>query len=134
LAWNEEWLYEIDGVSINDHQSFFCMVPELDNMAEQDLILAPLAGDYPVFIRAQPREGRLTFNIAAGKGCTAVLWQTRLATLRTLFAQGVRHQLVVKARGMATTKSVYFYAEGMMTDYRTRIVSVRAIAPRPVLS
>jgi hypothetical protein len=138
MAWAGQWSYKVGpigaaGTEINDRSTFYCVIPELDNLVEMDTILAEITGDYPVFIRSQQRPSRLTFNIAMGRGTTDALWQTRLATLKGLFPQGVLTQLTVQARGMSSAKTMKFVAEGMLTDFRARIVSVRAVAPKPVL-
>jgi hypothetical protein len=134
LAWNGQWSTKVDGTEINDRDKWWvAAIPELENMAEQDVIMADVAGDYPVFIRSQPRAGPITINIAMAKGCTEPVWQTRLEDLKALFAQGVKHVLTVQVRGMAATKTLKFITVGMTADYRQRIVSVRTISNKPVL-
>ena len=133
MAWNEQWTYVVDGTNLNDHVNTVCEIPEIDNVFGHDVILAQIAGDHPVFIRSQPGEGRLTINVALkGAGLNST-YRTRIDSLRTLLSQGVRHTLTVQVRGMSGSKSLKFYVEGSMVDYKRRLLSVRCVAPKPVL-
>lgn len=133
MAWGNQWIYKVDGVEINDKTNFYCQIPELSNDPEVAIVTAEVAGDYPVVVRTQPQAGRWTFNIAM-KNVTDAQFDTKLATLKAAFTKGARHQLTVQARGMDAPKSTYFWVEGMMVDFRARLVSVRTLVPRPVLS
>jgi len=140
MAWNEQWSYRVkvagsggSGTELNDRTTMFCEIPELDNIMSQDIVMAPLAGDYPVFIRSQPTEGRLTFNIALRDAGAPGTYRSRIDALKALFAHNTKMKLTVQARGMAETKSLYFYVEGSMTDYKRRLISFRVLAPKPVL-
>jgi hypothetical protein len=133
MPWAEQWSYLVDGTNVNDHINYVCQIPEIDNMQNQDVILAQIAGDHPVFIRSQPAEGRLTFNVALKGAGPPATYRTRMDALAALFAQGTRHTLTVQARGMGAAKTLRFYVEGTMVDYTRRLLSVRAVAPKPVL-
>lgn len=134
MAWNEEWTYVVDGLNVNDLALYSCAIPELDNLMQRDIILAQIAGDWPAYIRSQPVEGRFTFNIALLGAGSSPVYRARIDNLRdVVFKQGPYHTLVVKARGMAATRSMDFLVEGGMADYTRRICSFRALAPKPVL-
>jgi hypothetical protein len=136
MAWNEQWSFKIDGTEINRNASnptgtFIVQIPELENQFEQDAILVEIDGDYPAFVRMQPREGQYTILISMTP-CTWGDYQTRLQTLKTLLSPG-QHTLTVQARGMPTAKSVVIVVKSMQIDAKIRLVTVAAVVPRPVL-
>ena len=132
MPWLEQWSYKIDGTEINDRTTLFTQIPELSNVFEQDIILAQIDGDYPVYIRTQPTEGRISFLINIAYSSPAS-FDTTLTSLKALFTQ-VPHTLTVQARGMSTTKTLTFIPQGMMVDYKQRLVTVSAVVPKPVLT
>lgn len=136
MAWNEQWSYKIDGYELNRNASnpsgvFITQIPELDNQFEQDVILVDVDGDYPAFVRTQPREGNYTILISM-LPCSWANYQYRLSTLKTKLSPG-QHTLTVQARGMTTAKSVPIVVKSMQVDAKIRLVTVAAVVPRPVL-
>jgi hypothetical protein len=139
MAWQGVWSYKVDGVELNDGVKFIAMVPEVDNVTPQQVVLAPRDGDYPVFIRSQPQAGNFTILIAvksAAMGMNAgnPEWQARIAELKTLFSPDQYHTLSVKVRGMSNYKSVKFVVESMQADFRSKTVVVSTVAPNPTLT
>jgi hypothetical protein len=133
MVWNNEWTIDVDGTALNDHVSYITTIPELQALPPQRVVLAPIDGDYPVFIRSQPAEGSLTFLIAMKGAGNPTVWDTRITALTTLFATGIYHTLTAKVRGMPNARSMRFITESLQPDFRTRTVVVYATAPRPVL-
>lgn len=132
MVWSEQWSYKIDGTEVNDRTNFFVVVPELDHDFEQEAIMVSVQGDYPSFIRNQPKEGAYTF-IVSMTNCTWATYQTRLATLKAIFSNGI-HTFTVQARGMASAKSVTLVVQGITVQAKERVVTVRTIAPKPVFA
>lgn len=137
------WLYAIDNVNLNDWENFVTeALPELDNVAIHDLVLVAMAGDYPWYVRSQPREGQYTLNVTAVQPnpsggnpapCTPEQWAQRLVVIRSLMTPGP-HVLTVQARGMTAAKSMTVMPASMATTYRIRAISLSLIAPTPVFT
>lgn len=130
-VWGSEWSIRIDGVEINDRVNYWAQIPEISNLFEQDAVLAPVDGDYPVLVRMQPKEGVYTCMIWAG-GEPADFETKRLA-LFTLLTP-VAHTLSVKVRGMADYKSTQVVPKNVIVSYTERMLSAALLAPKPVLS
>lgn len=131
MSWAEQWSYKIDGTEVNDRTNFFTQVPELENTPQMDVILKTVDGDYPSFIRVQPKEMGYTFIIAMTP-CTWATYQSRLQTLKTIFTPGT-HTFTVQARGQASPTSVTIVATGSLSIMpKERIITISVIAPKPV--
>lgn len=134
------WTYRIDALDVNDWANYVVEeLPELDNATIYDLILVPMAGDFPWYVRSQPTEGQFTLNLTAVQpnpfggnpvACTETQWALRLAALRAVLTPGL-HTLTVKARGMTAEKSVQIALRSMATAYKTRGISLSLTAPTP---
>lgn len=131
MAWSEQWTYVVDGVNLNDHVNYVCFIPELQTIPQSRVILAPIDGDFPVFVRAQPMEATYTFLIAVKGAKSAVLWDTLSYQLLSLFTPGVLHTAQVQVRGMTGPRSFQFAVESAQADYRTRTMAVQTVAPKP---
>lgn len=125
------WSYKIDDVEINDGISFVTQVPEIDNSANFDIVLAQIDGDYPVLVRTQQVESVYTFLIAMTP-CNWSTYNTRMSLLRTLFSPG-SHTFKVQARGMDMPREVSIIAQTMIVQPKERQISVKTVAHKPVL-
>lgn len=132
MAWTEQWSYKIDnGTELNDKTTYVCQVPELDTVFEQEAITVAVDGEYPSFIRMQPREGAYTFIINMS-ACNWITYRTRITALKAIFTPGL-HTFTAQARGMANPLSVPVVVKGMVVDAKIRQVVVSTLAPRPIL-
>ena len=134
MAWPGFWSIKIDGTEINTLPvggNYLCEIPEIDNVAEFDQITVAMDGDYPAFIRLQPREASWTLNISM-KSCDWPTYQTQLAYLKSLLSSGP-HTLTVQVRGMPDPKSTMVVVCAMMVEAKSRAVSVKLSVPKPVL-
>ena len=128
------WSYKIDGNEINDNVQFHVTgLPELDDEPDDEVILAKLAGDHPVFIRTQPVDTVYTLLIAMMPPVSNATYQTRLALLKSWFTAGVPHTLTVEARGMDEPKSVVVIRRGITVNFKLRLVAIQLVVPKPVL-
>lgn len=132
-VWSGYWSIKVDGIELNDFVNFVTQVPEIEHLQQQRVILSPVDGDYPAYIRSQPMEAPLTFLIAM-TASDASGFDTKLAQLRAIFSQSSYHTVQVQIRGMPNPQSMRFIVESLSPDYKTRTATVQAIAPRPVLS
>jgi hypothetical protein len=134
MAWPGRWSIKIDGVELNTLPTgghYICEIPEIDNVPEQDQVVVAMDGDYPAFIRLQPREASWTLNLTM-KPCDWPTYQTRLAYLKSLLSSGP-HTLTVQVRGMDVEKSVTVIVCAMMVEAKSRAISVKLSVPKPVL-
>lgn len=137
MAWTGVWSVDVDGTELNDGINYISMVPEIDNLFPMETVLAPIDGDYPVFIRQQPQPGNFTILVAlagAARSASMTTWDSQMAAIRTLFAQGAYHTLTIKARGMSASKQVRFITESLQGDFRSKTVVVTSVAPNPNLT
>jgi hypothetical protein len=125
------WSYRINALELNDGINFVTSVPEIENESEDDVILVPIDGDYPKFVRLQPREAQYTFLIAM-RPCSWPVYQSRLAQLKSVFTQGSSIELEFQIRGMTTPKSVNIQVKHFLIDPKQRLVTVSAIVARPI--
>ena len=135
MTWNEQWSIKIDGQELNTAPTggnYVASIPEIENVADYDAVTVPIDGDYPAFIRLQPRESTWTLNIAM-KACNWATYQTQIASLKTLLAPGI-HTLAVQIRGMTAAKSATVVVRGMMIQPTARALSVTLFVPKPVLA
>jgi hypothetical protein len=133
------WTYTVNGLNVNDGANFLTVdVPELDNVAPKDVVLVPMAGDFPWFVRSQPREGTFTLNLVLTQeqapghyiACDDAGWQTRMALLRAALVDGI-FPFTQAAHGATTPKSVQVAYQGMATRFKLRLVSIQLLAPNP---
>jgi len=134
MSWLEQWSIQIDGTEINDGTNYITRIPEIWNVQEQSPILASIDGDYPAFIRFQPKEGQYTIITTINAHTWADFYAkwTTLKALLTPVAAG--HVLTVQVRGMPAAKSVTIYPQSTMVDPISRTCSTIAVAPEPVLA
>lgn len=135
--WNEQWSYKIDGYELNRNASnptgnYHVQIPELQNLPEQEVILAPIDGDYPAFVRNQPKEANWTILIAVRPN-TPADWYTELTNIQTRLSAGL-HTLTVQARGMTVEATVKIVVKSMNIDYKQRLITVAAVVPNPTLA
>lgn len=134
MAWPGIWSIKIDGTELNTLPTggdFLCEIPEIDNVPEQDQVVVAMDGDYPAFIRLQPREASWTLNLSM-RGCDWATYQTNLDYLKSVLSSGP-HTLTVQVRGMASPKSTTVVVCAMMVEAKSRAVSVKLSVPKPVL-
>lgn len=122
------WTHKVDGHEINDRVKYLTDVPEIDNLPDHDLLLFPIAGDWPAFIRAQPREGILTFNVQM-MPCTWETYQERLAELSGWLTPGV-HTYTFQVRGMAAPATLYVVFRNRVVDAASRRLTFAAVVPK----
>lgn len=135
MAWTGIWSIKMDGVELNTLPTgghFLCEIPEIDNVPELDQVTVAMDGNYPAFIRLQPREASWTLNLTM-KPCDWETYQTRLDYLKSVLYSGV-HTLTVQVRGMSTAKSTTVVVCAMTVDAKSRAVSVKLSVPKPVLT
>lgn len=132
MAWAEQWSYKVDGHEVNDKSNFISSIPELDTGSDHDIVLFTIAGDYPIFVRAQPTDATMNLLIQMTQ-CSWATFQTRLTTLKGWLTPG-RHTLTVQARGMTAAKSMTIIVKGMSIEAKGRRVAVTLIVPKPVLA
>jgi hypothetical protein len=125
------WSYRVGALELNDGISFVTSVPEIENASEDDVILVPIDGDYPRFVRLQPREAQYTFLIAM-KPCSWPVYQSRLNQLKSVFTQGASVELEFQVRGMTEPMSVNIQVKNFLIDPKKRLVTVSAIVARPI--
>ena len=134
MAWTDQWTITVDGNGLNTRAvggPYITFCPEVGFTFEQDAILAPVDGDYPVLVRLQPREGRYTFYIQM-TSCDWATYQTREAQLRGWLSPGT-HTFAFQVQGMAAPKSVVAAVTSFITSPKERRVVVSALAAKPVL-
>jgi hypothetical protein len=132
MAWTGVWTYKIDGVHINLQGSgLITHIPELENEFDDDVVLVPVDGRAPAYIRNQPKEGIYTLMISAGAVDWAT-WQTRMNTLRALLTKG-QHTLAVQARGMAAEKSTIVIVRGSMVAAKERAIVYPLLVTVPIV-
>jgi hypothetical protein len=132
MAWSAQWSLKIDGSQLNDKSNYYAEIPELDTGSDHDIILVNIAGDYPLFVRAQPMDATMNLLIQMTP-CNWATYRTRLATLQALLTPG-RHTLEVQVRGMTAAKTMMVVVKGMAIEAKTRKVAVTLIVPKPVLA
>lgn len=132
MAWAEQWTYKIDGVHINLHGSgFITQIPELENEFDDDVVLVPIDGREPAYIRNQPKEGTYTLLISVDNAGAWASWNSAMNTLRGLLTKG-RHTLTVQARGMAAERSTTIIVRGSMASAKERRVAYPVLATTPI--
>jgi len=134
MAWPGKWSIKIDGTEINtlpNGGDYIAEIPEIDNIAEFDQVTVGMDGDYPAFIRLQPREATWTLNISM-KACTWETYQTRLTWLKSVLSLGP-HTLTVQVRGQATPVSATVVVCGIIVEAKSRALSIKLSVPKPVL-
>jgi hypothetical protein len=131
MVWAEQWSYKIDGVEINDKVNFLVNVPDLENaFGLVDPVMVQIPGDYPVFIRTQPRDATINIQINM-TSCSWAVFYSRLTGLRALLSPGP-HTLTAQVRGMPDEKSLTIIVIGFDTAPKMRAVNVQAVIPAPV--
>lgn len=131
MVWAEQWSYKIDGVEVNDHVHYITQVPELETGSDDDVILIPVDGREPAYIRNQAKEGIYTFLIAVTDANDWATWAARRASLFAIFTPG-RHTFTVQARGMASPLSTTIIVRGRSTAAKERRVAVNTVVPKPI--
>lgn len=135
MSWTGVWSIKVDGTELNTAPtggSFIAEIPEIEDIAQMDVVSVAIDGSYPAFIRLQPREGTWTLNIAM-KPCSWATWQTNLATLSAILTPGV-HTLTVQIRGQSSPLSTTIVVKGRMTAPKQRALSYTLFVPKPVLA
>lgn len=134
MAWAEQWTHRVDGVEFNDPATgFFCEVPEVDNVFEQDHVLVPIAQGYPIWHRDQPLAGRLTFLIHVAPTGDRAADYARVQTLKAVMGPGP-HTYEVQVRGMPNELTTTIYFDSMMLDqYNVGRWTATATVPDPRL-
>lgn len=124
------WSYKIDGYELNDGVNFVVFIPEIDNESADDAILAPVDGDYPVFIRLQPTPIVLSLNVQVVPS-EWPLYSSRVNWLKNLLSGGL-HVLEVQARGQTSPKWGKVAMTSLaMGDPKTRRLSFQLQMPYP---
>lgn len=125
------WSYKIDGVQLNTGSTFLVQIPELESEFDDDVILVPIDGREPAYIRNQPKEGIYTLLINVMNAGDWATWQTRMNVLRALLTKGA-HLLTVQARGMASEKSTTVVVRGSIVAFDERRVVYQTLVTTPI--
>jgi hypothetical protein len=131
VAWSEQWTIKVDGTHLNGQGSnFITSIPELETGSDDEVILVPIDGSPPAYIRNQPKECIYTFLIAM-KGTSWAAYQTQMNTLRGILGRGP-HTLEVQVRGMVAPASTTIIVRGWSVAPKERRVAVTAVVPVPI--
>jgi hypothetical protein len=133
MAWAEVWSIQVDGHELNDLTNYVTQIPEIEDLPADDIILVPIDGAPPAYIRSQPKEAIYSILLSM-KPCNWATYQAHMASLRSILPKGVPLTLQVQIRGMSSPMSTIIIVRSWAVNAKQRSIAVTTVAPVPLFA
>lgn len=135
MAWANQWTHRVNGVEFNDPANgITCVVPEVDNAPPVELVMVPVAQNFPVHHRSQPISAVLTFLVHVVPSGDLEADYARVQTMKAACAVGTPVMYQVQVRGMPDLMEVEVIFDSVMLDeFHIGKWTATATAPDPTL-